>query len=141
MSRTFQLLVVAYLVCSTAVILLHLTETVLSLLLAILGLVLVLWILIRWCEVYGRRTDPNFDTSYAAHSRKYQFYMMTTMMFLMVVYLFPVSDWKFWLCMACLVPDAVFRYSWIRDEQSAIRTKLASNTHKSRINTTKDDPQ
>lgn len=102
---------------------------------------MLLQIVIKWLEQNGRRADPNFDTSYVAHSRKYHFYMMTTMMFLMVVYLFPVSDWKFWLCMACLVPDAVFRYSRIRDEQSAIRTKLASNTHESRINTTKDDPQ
>ena len=76
----------------------------------------------------------------AAQSRKWQLDLTTIPAFLMVVELFPVSDWKFWLCMTWLVVGAVFTYWRMRHEQSAINTELASNTHNSRIQTTKDHP-
>ena len=138
MGRTFQL-VVALLVCSTGLV--FPTNSVLSLLLAISGLVMLLKVVVKWLEEHGRRADPNYDKIYVAHERKYKFYIMTIMMFSMIFYLFPVSDWKFWLCMACLITDLVFKYSRIRNEQSVIGTKLASNTHESRISAIKDDPQ
>lgn len=106
MSRTFQLLVIAYLVCSTAVILLHLAEA-LGLLLGILGLILVLRILERWRKEYGRCTDPNFDENDAVRLQQSKFLLRTIMMFLAFVYVFPVSDWKFWLCTMCLVLNSV----------------------------------
>lgn len=115
MGRTTQL-VVASLVCLTGVITLVWTNNVLSLLLAIFGLVMILRIVVKWIEEHGRRTDPDNDKHYATQERKYQFYMMTIMMFVMVVWLIPVSSWMFWVCMTCLVLQTVLTYSRIRKE-------------------------
>lgn len=88
MSRYFQWMV-ALLVCSVGVIAILLTETVWSFLLAIAGLVFLLWHVKRGLTKLGRRADPNFD-------KIWQFCIMTILAFSLTV----VSDWKFWLCLA-----------------------------------------
>ena len=113
MGRTFQL-VVALLVCSTGLV--FPTNSALSLLLAISGLLMLLKVVEKWLEEHGRRTDPNYDKISVAYQRKFNFYMLTIMMFGLVIWLFPVSSWTFWVYMAILIPYTAFMYSQMRKE-------------------------
>lgn len=143
MSRNLQW-VIALLVCSMGVIAILLTETVWSWLLAIAGLVFLLRHVIQWLKEVGRRTDPNYDKIYADQERKWQFYIMTILGFSLIVYLFPVSDWEFWLCMAGWILNTVLTFLTFRGLAKRTEESMScspENVGESQSQTAKDHPR